>query len=159
MQSRGSRRWGIRGCSRGGVLSLRWWEGPRRLGGGLLEPESLAPWKVSCGQLMVHTQLMINPISSHLVPSHPVQVQTHLLENSLLEPPRSCDGEPAPERVLPAILPAFKAPRKGDRWRPSQDRCRWPRWARYSRWTSQSAEGPVVGSPASAGQRAQKMTL
>lgn len=39
---------------------------------------------------------------------------THLLENSLLEPPRSCDGDPAPERVLPAILPAFNAPRKGD---------------------------------------------
>jgi hypothetical protein len=36
------------------------------------------------------------------------------LENSLLEPPRSCDGEPAPERVLPAILPAFMAPRKGE---------------------------------------------
>jgi hypothetical protein len=40
--------------------------------------------------------------------------RTYLLENSRLEPPRSCDGEPAPERVLPAILPAFKAPRKGD---------------------------------------------
>ena len=36
------------------------------------------------------------------------------MEKSLLEPPRSCDGEPAPERVPPAILPAFKAPRKGD---------------------------------------------
>lgn len=28
----------------------------------------------------------------------------HLLENSLLEPGISCDGEPAPERVVPAIL-------------------------------------------------------
>jgi hypothetical protein len=37
------------------------------------------------------------------------------LEKSRLDPPRSCDGEPAPERVLPAILPAFKAPRNGDR--------------------------------------------
>jgi hypothetical protein len=36
------------------------------------------------------------------------------LENNLLEPLRSCDGEPAPDRVLPAILPEFKAPRKGD---------------------------------------------
>lgn len=36
-------------------------------------------------------------------------------ENSLLEPvPRSCDGEPAPERTLPGILAEFKAPRKGD---------------------------------------------
>jgi hypothetical protein len=41
--------------------------------------------------------------------------RAYRLENSLLEPPRSCDGEPAPDRVLPAILPvAFKAPRKGD---------------------------------------------
>ncbi len=29
---------------------------------------------------------------------------TYLLENSLLEPGVSCDGEPAPDRVVPAIL-------------------------------------------------------
>ena len=36
----------------------------------------------------------------------------YLLENNLLAPvPRSCDGEPAPDRVLLAILPAeFKPP-------------------------------------------------
>jgi hypothetical protein len=37
------------------------------------------------------------------------------LENSRLDPPKSCDGEPAPERALPAILPALRAPRKGER--------------------------------------------
>ena len=30
---------------------------------------------------------------------------TYLLEKSLLEPAASCEGEPAPERVVPAILP------------------------------------------------------
>lgn len=41
---------------------------------------------------------------------------TNLLEKSLLEPPISCDGEPAPDRVLPAILAAFRPPDipKGD---------------------------------------------
>jgi hypothetical protein len=43
----------------------------------------------------------------------------YLLENNLLAlPPNSCDGEPAPDRVLLAILPAeFKPPDrpKGDR--------------------------------------------
>jgi hypothetical protein len=50
-------------------------------------------------------------------------VQTDLLEeNNLLEPlPRSCDGEPAPERALPGILPEFKAPRKGDLREPALD--------------------------------------
>jgi hypothetical protein len=41
----------------------------------------------------------------------------HLFENSLLVLPRSCDGEPAPDRVFPAILLAeFNAPGspKGD---------------------------------------------
>lgn len=41
----------------------------------------------------------------------------YLFENKVLAPPRSCDGEPAPERVLPAILPAgIKPPEfpKGD---------------------------------------------
>lgn len=31
---------------------------------------------------------------------------SHLLENSLLEPPISCDGEPAPERGLLVMMPA-----------------------------------------------------
>lgn len=36
---------------------------------------------------------------------------TNLLEKSLPEPGISCDGEPAPDRVLPAIFPAgFIAP-------------------------------------------------
>ncbi len=41
----------------------------------------------------------------------------YLLENNLPAVPRSCDGEPAPDRVFPAILPAeFRAPGcpKGD---------------------------------------------
>lgn len=38
----------------------------------------------------------------------------YLLENNLLAPPSSCDGEPAPDRVFPAIFPEFRAPRKGD---------------------------------------------
>lgn len=37
--------------------------------------------------------------------------KTYLLEKSLLEPAVSCEGEPAPERVVPAILPdGFKTP-------------------------------------------------
>ena len=42
---------------------------------------------------------------------------SHLFENNLLALPISCDGEPAPDRVFPAILPAeFKPPGspKGD---------------------------------------------
>ena len=31
---------------------------------------------------------------------------SYLLENNLLAPPSSCEGEPAPDRVFPAILPA-----------------------------------------------------
>ena len=45
-------------------------------------------------------------------------MSVYLFENNLLAlPPSSCDGEPAPDRVLPAILPAeFKPPEspKGD---------------------------------------------
>ncbi len=38
-------------------------------------------------------------------------MQSYLFVNSLLAPPRSCDGDPAPDRVFPAILPAeFKPP-------------------------------------------------
>ena len=42
----------------------------------------------------------------------------YLLEKTLLEPPISCEGEPAPDRVLPVILPAEFSPPgtpKGDR--------------------------------------------
>jgi hypothetical protein len=45
-------------------------------------------------------------------------VKAYLLENTLLELPKSCEGEPAPDRVLPVIFPAeFKPPGtpKGDR--------------------------------------------
>lgn len=45
-------------------------------------------------------------------------MRTYRLEKSLLEPAVSCEGEPAPERVVPAILPGgFKTPDmpKGDR--------------------------------------------
>lgn len=44
---------------------------------------------------------------------------TYLLENNLLAP-ISCDGEPAPDRVVPAIFPAVKPPGipKGDRKAP-----------------------------------------
>jgi hypothetical protein len=37
-------------------------------------------------------------------------VEQYLFENSLLALPSSCDGEPAPERVLPAILPTEVRP-------------------------------------------------
>lgn len=39
-----------------------------------------------------------------------VSKSAYLLENNLLAPPSSCDGEPAPDRVLPAILPAEVGP-------------------------------------------------
>jgi hypothetical protein len=37
-------------------------------------------------------------------------VGQYLLENNLLEAAISCDGEPAPDRVFPAILPEFRPP-------------------------------------------------
>jgi hypothetical protein len=42
---------------------------------------------------------------------------TYLLENGLIVLPRSCDGEPAPEREVPAIFPTEDNPpgnEKGD---------------------------------------------
>ena len=42
------------------------------------------------------------------------RVNAYLFEYNLLALPSSCDGEPAPDRVFPAIFPEFRAPRNGD---------------------------------------------
>ena len=79
----------IREYFRGEEWNCRWLEDPIRLVAGLpaLGFLELFTWSVKS----LATQC----------PS-----DSHLLENNLLALLRSCDGEPAPERVFPTIFPA-----------------------------------------------------
>jgi hypothetical protein len=103
VKSRESHLLEIQGYFHGVVWNCHWWEDPIHSLARLPGLESLGLY------IMISITYAEMDLFSRV---------TYRFENNLLALPRSCDGDPAPDRVFPAILPAaVKLPGwpKGDR--------------------------------------------